>query len=209
MKQRRTFYDKYIKRTIDFLLSAIAVVLLSPVLLIVTLVVRFKLGTPVIFRQQRPGMNEKIFTMYKFRTMTDKRNDCGELLPDEERLTKCGRVLRATSLDELPELVNILLGHMSIVGPRPLAVEYLPYYTDRERHRHDVKPGLTGLAQVKGRNSLSWEEKFEFDLEYIDNISLVLDIKIVFKTIEKVIRRKDIGQGEEAPVSLHVLRKEK
>lgn len=209
MKYRRTFYDKYIKRIIDFILSAVAIVILSPVLLIVALVVRVKLGTPVIFKQQRPGMNEKIFTMYKFRTMTDKRNDNGELLPDEERLTKCGKILRATSLDELPELINILLGHMSIVGPRPLAVAYLPYYTDRERHRHDVKPGLTGLAQVKGRNSLSWEEKFEFDLEYIENISLSLDAKIIFKTIEKVIRRKDIGQGEEAPVSLHILRKEK
>ena len=152
-------YAKYIKRILDFILSLIALIVLSPVLLVVAILVRIKLGSPIIFKQQRPGKDEKIFTLYKFRTMTDKKDENGNLLPDSERLTKFGKVLRSTSLDELPELVNILKGDMSIVGPRPLLVEYLPLYSEEQKHRHDVRPGLTGLAQVGGRNSLSWEEK--------------------------------------------------
>ena len=166
-------YAKYIKRTLDFALSLVALIVLSPVLLIVAILVRVKLGSPVIFKQQRPGKNEKIFTLYKFRTMTDKKDESGNLLPDSERLTKFGKLLRSTSLDELPELVNILKGDMAIVGPRPLLVEYLPYYTEEEKHRHDVRPGLTGLAQVNGRNSISWEEKFNDDLKYNAELPLL------------------------------------
>ena len=158
-------YAKYFKRMLDFILSLIALIILSPILLIVAILVRIKLGSPIIFKQQRPGKNEKIFTLYKFRTMTDTKYENGNLLPDSERLTKFGKLLRSTSLDELPELINILKGDMAIVGPRPLRVEYLPYYTEKEKHRHDVRPGLTGLAQVNGRNSISWEEKFNDDLK--------------------------------------------
>lgn len=168
-------YAKYFKRMLDFILSLIALIILSPILLIVAILVRIKLGTPIIFKQQRPGKNEKIFTLYKFRTMTDKKDENGNLLPDSERLTKFGKLLRSTSLDELPELINILKGDMAIVGPRPLLVEYLPYYTEEEKHRHDVRPGLTGLAQVNGRNSISWEEKFKYDVQYVKK-SLFLEI---------------------------------
>jgi len=187
-------YKKYIKRILDFTLSLIALIVLSPVLLVIAILVRIKLGSPIIFKQKRPGLNEKIFTLYKFRTMTDKKDEEGNLLPDSERLTKFGKFLRSTSLDELPELINIIKGDMSIVGPRPLLVEYLPYYTEEERKRHSVRPGLTGLAQVSGRNSISWEEKFKEDIEYIQNITLKQDIKIIFKTVEKVFKREGISQ---------------
>lgn len=187
-------YAKYIKRILDFILSLIALIVLSPVLLVVAILVRIKLGSPIIFKQQRPGKDEKIFTLYKFRTMTDKKDENGNLLPDSERLTKFGKVLRSTSLDELPELVNILKGDMSIVGPRPLLVEYLPLYSEEQKHRHDVRPGLTGLAQVSGRNSLSWEEKFNDDLQYIKHITFFEDMKIIFMTVAKVFKREGIAQ---------------
>lgn len=187
-------YRKYIKRMLDFILSLLAIIILSPVLLITALLVKIKLGSPVIFKQQRPGKNEKIFTLYKFRTMTDKKDEKGNLLPDEQRLTKFGKILRSTSIDELPELINILKGDMAIVGPRPLLVEYLELYNEEQRHRHDVRPGLTGLAQISGRNSISWEEKFKEDIEYVENISLLGDIKIILKTIAKVLKREGISQ---------------
>lgn len=187
-------YAKYFKRVLDFLLSLIALIILSPVFLIIAILVRVKLGSPVIFKQKRPGKNEKIFTLYKFRTMTDKKDENGNLLPDEKRLTKFGKALRSTSLDELPELFNILKGDMSIIGPRPLLVEYLPLYNEEQKHRHDVRPGLTGLAQVSGRNSISWEEKFDDDIRYIKNITFINDIKIFFNTIIKVFKREGISQ---------------
>lgn len=185
-------YAKYIKRPLDFILSLIAIIILSPLLLIVAILVRIKLGKPVIFKQQRPGKNEKIFTLYKFRTMTDKKDENGNLLPDEQRLTKFGKALRSTSLDELPELINILKGDMAIVGPRPLLVEYLSLYNEEQRHRHDVRPGLTGLAQINGRNSISWEEKFKDDIEYVKKITFLKDCKIILKTITKVFKREGI-----------------
>lgn len=187
-------YRKYIKRILDFTLSLIALIVLSPILLITAILVKIKLGSPVIFKQERPGLNEKIFTLYKFRTMTDKKDEEGNLLPDEQRLTKFGKILRSTSIDELPELINILKGNMAIVGPRPLLVEYLELYNEEQKHRHDVRPGLTGLAQVSGRNAISWEEKFEEDIQYIENISLIEDIKIILKTISKVFKREGISQ---------------
>ena len=187
-------YEKYIKRILDFTLSLIALIVLSPILLITAILVRIKLGSPVIFKQQRPGKDEKIFTLYKFRTMTDKKDEEGNLLPDSERLTKFGKILRSTSLDELLELVNILKGEMAIVGPRPLLVEYLELYNEEQKHRHDVRPGLTGLAQVSGRNSISWEEKFKEDIEYIEKISFLEDIKIILKTVGKVFKREGISQ---------------
>lgn len=193
-------YKNYIKRLLDFTLSLLALILLSPVILIIAILVRIKLGTPVIFKQQRPGKNEKIFTLYKFRTMTDKKDENGNLLPDSERLTKFGKLLRSTSLDELPELVNILKGDMAIVGPRPLLVEYLPYYTEEEKHRHDVRPGLTGLAQVNGRNSISWEEKFKYDVQYVKKITFLGDLKIILKTVKKTVKREDILVGKEFKV---------
>lgn len=186
-------YAKYIKRILDFVLSLVALIVLSPVLLIVAILVRVKLGSPVIFKQQRPGKNEKIFTLYKFRTMTDKKDENGNLLPDSERLTKFGKFLRSTSLDELPELVNILKGDMAIVGPRPLLVKYLDRYSEHQRRRHDVRPGLTGLAQVSGRNAISWEEKFDRDIEYIENITFMGDLQIVLKTIKNVIKKDGIN----------------
>lgn len=188
-------YAKYIKRPLDFMLSLIAIIILSPLLLIVAILVRIKLGKPVIFKQQRPGKNEKIFTLYKFRTMTDKKDENGNLLPDEQRLTKFGKTLRSTSLDELPELINILKGDMAIVGPRPLLVEYLPYYTEPEKHRHDVRPGLTGLAQVNGRNNLLWKERFETDVEYVNSVTFYKDVKIITLTIKKVLSKEDIEMG--------------
>ena len=201
-------YAKYIKRILDFILSLIALIVLSPVLLVVAILVRIKLGSPIIFKQQRPGKDEKIFTLYKFRTMTDKKDENGNLLPDSERLTKFGKVLRSTSLDELPELVNILKGDMSIVGPRPLLVEYLPLYSEEQKHRHDVRPGLTGLAQVSGRNSLSWEEKFNDDLQYIKHITLVEDMKIIFMTVAKVFKREGIAQEGNATMEKFIGNKE-
>ena len=210
MKQaKQGVYARYIKRILDILLSGCALVVLSPVLLIVAILVRIKLGSPVIFCQERPGKDEKIFKMYKFRSMSDARDENGELLPDEVRLTKFGRALRSTSLDELPELWNIFKGDMSIVGPRPLAVVYLPYYTEEERHRHDIRPGLTGLAQVHGRNAISWEAKFAYDLEYLRTLSFRTDVKIIFLTVKKVLVREGIGQAEQAPESLHIERQKK
>nr|WP_295859709.1 sugar transferase [uncultured Oscillibacter sp.] len=206
VQTKQGIYARYIKRILDILLSGCALIVLSPVLLIVAVLVRAKLGSPVIFCQERPGKDEKIFKMYKFRSMTDARDENDELLPDELRLTKFGRALRATSLDELPELWNIFKGDMSIVGPRPLAVVYLPYYTEEERHRHDILPGLTGLAQVHGRNAISWETKFAYDLEYLRTLSFWTDVKIIFLTVKKVLIREGIGQAEQAPESLHKLR---
>lgn len=198
MEYKRSFYDKYVKRSIDFVLSLIAIIILSPVLAIVALLVRIKLGGPVLFKQKRPGLNEQVFTMYKFRTMTDERDSEGELLPDEVRLTKFGKTLRSTSLDELPELFNILKGDMAIVGPRPLLVQYLPLYNDRQKKRHCVKPGITGYAQVNGRNSITWEEKFEYDVYYVYNITIALDINVFFKTIEIVLKRDGINSDSDA-----------
>ena len=191
-------YRKYIKRILDFILSLIAIVVLSPVLLIVAMLVRTKLGSPIVFKQKRPGMNEKIFTLYKFRTMTDEKDEEGNLLPDEVRLTKFGKMLRSTSLDELPELFNILKGDMAIVGPRPLLVRYLPLYNEHQKHRHDVRPGFTGYAQVNGRNSISWEEKFDFDVYYVNHLSFLLDIKIIFKTVKVVFAREGISSDTSA-----------
>lgn len=191
-------YEKYIKRIVDFCCSFFAIVALSPIMLITAVLVRFKLGAPVIFKQERPGRNEKIFTLYKFRTMTDAKDKNGELLPDEVRLTKFGRFLRSTSLDELPELFNILNGDMSIIGPRPLMPEYLPYYIAEERYRHDVRPGLSGLAQVNGRSFISWEEIFSYDLEYVRKITFLGDIKIIINTVKKVSQRQNIADVSEA-----------
>lgn len=187
-------YSKYIKRPLDFILSLIAIIVLLPLFLIITILVRIKLGKPVIFKQQRPGKNERIFTLYKFRTMTDQKDEKGNLLPDEQRLTKFGKWLRSTSLDELPELWNILKGDMAIVGPRPLLVEYLQLYNEEQKHRHDIRPGLTGLAQISGRNSISWEEKFEDDLQYIKNITFLKDLQIILKTIFKVLKKEGISR---------------
>ena len=183
-------YRKYFKRILDFILSLIALIILMPVMIIIYILVRIKLGKPVIFKQERPGKDEKIFTLYKFRTMTDEKDENGILLSDEERLTKFGKFLRSTSLDELPELINIIKGDMAIVGPRPLLVEYLKLYNEEQRHRHDVRPGLTGLAQIDGRNSISWEKKFEDDLEYTKKITFFKDAKIIVKTIGKVFIRE-------------------
>lgn len=190
-------YAKYIKRILDLILSLMALIVLMPLMIIIGILVRINLGSPIIFKQKRLGKNEKIFTLYKFRTMTDKRDIDGNLLPDEYRLTKFGKFLRSTSLDELPELINIIKGDMAIVGPRPLLVEYLPYYTEEEKHRHDVRPGLTGLAQVNGRNLLEWDERLKKDLEYINSISVKNDLFIIFRTIINVIKRKDIAVGRE------------
>lgn len=193
MKQgKQGIYARYIKRLLDIVLSGCALIVLSPVLLTVAVLVRFKLGSPVIFCQERPGKDEKIFKLYKFRSMTDDRDENGELLPDEVRLTRFGRLLRSTSLDELPELWNIFKGDMSIIGPRPLLVRYLPYYTESEHHRHDVRPGLTGLAQVNGRNYATWEQRFQMDLLYVNEVSFKTDIQIIFKTIDVVIHARNI-----------------
>ena len=186
-------YRKYVKRPMDFILAFIGIILLSPVFLIVAILVRVKLGSPIIFKQKRPGLNEKIFTLYKFRTMTDKRDKDGELLPDSVRLTKFGKFLRSTSLDELPEFINILKGDMSIVGPRPLLIQYLPLYNEKQKRRHEVRPGLSGHAQVNGRNAISWEQKFNLDVEYVDNVSFLGDWKIILLTIKKVFVREGIS----------------
>lgn len=190
-------YQKYIKRILDFIISLIAIMILSPLLLVLWILVRIKLGKPAIFKQERPGLNEKIFTLYKFRTMTEEKDENGKLLPDEKRLTKFGKFLRSTSLDELPELINIIKGDMAIVGPRPLLIDYLPYYNEEEKHRHDVRPGLTGLAQVRGRNTIEWEERFKIDVMYVNSISFKQDILIIFETIKKVIKREDILIGKQ------------
>ena len=190
----KKMYDRLIKRLIDLILSGLALLVLSPLYLILAILVRVKLGSPVLFSQERPGKNEKVFRMYKFRSMTDARDANGDLLPDEERLTHFGMMLRATSLDELPELWNIFKGDMSIVGPRPLLVRYLPRYNERQRRRHEVRPGLTGWAQVNGRNAISWEQKFEYDVEYVEKESFWRDIKILVMTVGKVLHRSGISQ---------------
>jgi undecaprenyl phosphate N,N'-diacetylbacillosamine 1-phosphate transferase len=186
-------YRRYIKRPMDFILSFCAIIVLAPVLLIIAILVRIKLGSPVLFKQKRPGINEKIFTLYKFRTMTDERDENGELLPDSERLTKFGKLLRSTSLDELPELFNILTGDMSIVGPRPQLVRDMVFMTPEQRKRHSVLPGLTGWAQVNGRNGITWEEKLLLDSEYIDTITFLKDWKIIFMTVAKVFQREGVS----------------
>lgn len=191
-------YETYVKRALDVALSGCALVALSPVMGVTALLVRQKLGSPVIFCQECPGKDEQIFKLYKFRTMTDARGADGNLLPDAQRLTPFGRRLRSTSLDELPELWNILRGDMSIVGPRPLLVKYLPYYTAEERRRHAVRPGLTGLAQVNGRNALRWEDRFAYDVDYVDHISFALDAKIVLMTVGKVLSRSDVAEDTAA-----------
>ncbi|HFK1809358.1 sugar transferase [Bacillus thuringiensis] len=186
-------YGRFIKRPMDFILSLIAIIMLSPVFLIVAFLVKTRLGSPVLFKQERPGLHGTIFKMYKFRTMTDEKNENGELLPDSIRLTKFGKFLRSTSLDELPGLLNICKGDMSIIGPRPLLVQYLPLYNEHQKRRHEVRPGLSGLAQVNGRNAISWEEKFNYDVEYVENISFITDWKIIFLTIKKVFIREGIN----------------
>ena len=193
MQKRRIIYSKYIKRLLDILISLTFIVLFSWLYLILVILVRIKLGSPVLFCQERPGYNEKIFKLYKFRTMTDKRDEKGNLLPDSERLTKFGSVLRSTSLDELPEMFNILKGDMSLIGPRPLLVEYLPYYTEEERLRHSVRPGLTGLAQVSGRNYLAWDKRLAKDVEYVNHISFIMDVRIIIKTIMVVFKKEDVS----------------
>lgn len=186
-------YRRFVKRPMDFMLSLIAIIMLSPVILIIAFLVKTKLGSPVLFKQERPGLNGTIFKMYKFRTMTDEKNENGELLPDSVRLTKFGKFLRSTSLDELPGLFNIFKGDMSIIGPRPLLVQYLPLYNEHQKRRHEVRPGLSGLAQVNGRNAISWEEKFNYDVEYVDNVSFTTDWKIILLTIKKVFIREGIN----------------
>lgn len=194
-------YKKWFKRWLDFLLSLCGIVVLSPILLVLAALVRVKLGSPVLFHQERPGRHEKIFKLYKFRSMTDEKDAEGNLLPDEVRLTRFGKLLRSTSLDELPELFNILKGDMSLIGPRPLLVRYLPYYTEEERHRHDVRPGLTGLAQVNGRNALGWEDRFRYDLDYVNHISFGLDLKIIGMTVGKVLKRSGTLSGADQTVA--------
>lgn len=197
-KRKKGFYERYIKRPQDFLCALLAVILLSPVMLITAMLVRVKLGSPVIFKQQRPGLNEKIFTLYKFRTMTDKKDADGNLLPDEIRLTAFGKKLRSTSLDELPELLNILKGDLSVVGPRPLLVSYLPLYNQQQHRRHEVRPGFTGYAQVHGRNSITWEDKFKKDVYYVDHLSFLLDWKIILQTVGIVLKREGISSETSA-----------
>jgi lipopolysaccharide/colanic/teichoic acid biosynthesis glycosyltransferase len=192
MKHKASIYEKYIKRLLDLLLSGMALLVLSPVLLVLTVLGACIMGGNPFFTQQRPGKDEKVFKLIKFRSMTCQKDANGNLLPDEKRLTGYGRFLRSSSLDELPELLNIFAGHMSIVGPRPLLVEYLPYYTAEEKHRHDVRPGLTGLAQVNGRNNLTWEQKFAYDLNYVKHISFATDVKIILQTVLKVFARADV-----------------
>lgn len=189
-----SFYAKYIKRFLDILISLVAIFVLSPVLIIVAILVRSKLGSPILFRQQRPGMDEKVFEMMKFRSMTDEMDAEGNLLPDDVRLISFGKALRATSLDELPELFNILKGDMSLIGPRPLLVKYLPLYNDEQRKRHLVRPGLTGYAQVNGRNAQTWKQRFAYDVEYVEKVSLFFDITVLFRTVITVLRREGVSE---------------
>lgn len=195
MDKKQTFYQKYGKRFLDIIISLSAIIILSPVLLILFILVRSKLGSPAIFIQERPGKDEKIFKMYKFRSMTNERDENGNPLPDDKRLTSFGRKLRSTSLDELPELFNILKGDMSIVGPRPLLVKYLPLYNERQKRRHEVKPGLTGYAQIHGRNNIIWKKRFELDVYYVDNITFFGDFKILILTIFIVFKREGINSS--------------
>jgi len=191
-KGKDSFYCKYIKRILDICCALSAIIVFSWLYVIIAVLVKIKLGSPIIFKQSRPGKNGEIFNLYKFRTMTDDRDEDGTLLPDSARLTKFGKILRSTSLDELPEAWNILCGDMSVIGPRPLLVEYLNYYSEVEKHRHDVRPGLSGLAQVSGRNEITWEDKFRKDLEYVENVSMLFDIRIILLTVKKAICRDGI-----------------
>lgn len=194
----KDIYCNYLKRILDILICITGLIFISPILLVVALLVKIKLGSPIIFKQERPGLHGEIFKLYKFRTMTNEKNDSGELLNDEARLTEFGKKLRASSLDELPEIFNIIIGDMSIVGPRPLMVKYLPLYSEKQKRRHDVRPGLTGLAQISGRNAITWTERFNKDIEYVDNISLKLDMYIFFKTIYYVLKREGINSDTSA-----------
>lgn len=206
---KKGVYEKYIKRPQDMLCALLALIVLSPILFITAFLVRVKLGSPVIFKQERPGLNGKIFTLYKFRTMTDERDSEGNLLPDEVRLTKFGKLLRSTSLDELPELLNILFGDIAVIGPRPLLVEYLPRYNAEQRRRHEVRPGLSGLAQVNGRNAISWEDKFKYDIQYVDHVTFLGDWKIIFQTILNVIKRDGINSETAATMEVFMGTEEK
>lgn len=206
---QKGFYEKFIKRPQDILLSLLAMIVLSPVLLITAILVRTKLGSPVIFKQKRPGLDEKVFTLYKFRTMTDAKDPDGNLLPDEVRLTKFGKLLRSTSLDELPELWNIFRGDIAVVGPRPLLVEYLSRYNRQQRRRHEVRPGLSGLAQVNGRNAISWEDKFKYDVQYVDHVTFLGDWKIIFQTVLNVIKRDGINSETAATMEVFMGTEEK
>lgn len=190
---KKGFYEKYVKRPQDFLCALLALIVLSPVLLVTAVLVRIKLGVPVLFSQERPGLHGKVFKLYKFRSMTNEKDENGILLPDDVRLTRFGKILRSTSLDELPELINIIKGDMSVVGPRPLLVKYLPLYSEHQARRHEVRPGFTGYAQVHGRNSISWDEKFDFDVEYVDHITFCGDWKIIFQTIGTVLKREGVS----------------
>ena len=187
------FYERYMKRLLDIICALAALIVFGWLYIIVAILVRVKLGSPVLFKQERPGKNEEIFNLYKFRTMTDARDENGNLLPDEVRLTKFGRALRATSLDELPEVFNILKGEMSLVGPRPLTIQYLPYYSEEERHRHDVRPGLSGLAQVNGRNFIDWDHRLAFDVQYVKKITFIGDLRIILQTALKFVKKEDIA----------------
>lgn len=212
MEQRENnkqgIYSRFIKRGMDFVLSFMALIILSPLLLLLTIIGAIAMVGNPFFTQERPGKNEKIFKLIKFRTMTNKKGKDGKLLPDTQRLTEYGKILRKTSLDELPELINILLGQLSICGPRPLAVQYLPFYNDYERIRHTVRPGLTGLAQVKGRNAVNWDERFVYDIEYAQNITFIGDIKIIFLTVLTVLKHENIGvRGVDSPIDFDVYRK--
>lgn len=191
-------YARYLKRAIDFILSLCALIILSPILLILIILGTIFMGGNPFFTQERPGKNEKIFKLIKFRSMDNRKDKNGKLLPDDVRLNKYGRILRATSFDELPELINILKGDMSIIGPRPLLISYLPWYTEKEKHRHDVKPGLTGWAQVNGRNNVNWEKRFALDVEYVENISALFDCKIILMTVLKVLKHSDIAENTNA-----------
>jgi undecaprenyl phosphate N,N'-diacetylbacillosamine 1-phosphate transferase len=193
--RQKTIYERFFKRPLDLIVGLIALVFLCPLFVIISVLVIIKLGRPVIFTQIRPGLNEKVFRIYKFRTMTDKKDKQGNLSPDSERLTKFGKFLRATSIDELPELLNIVRGHMSFVGPRPLLVEYLPLYNERQKLRHTVRPGLTGWAQINGRNAIAWDEKFELDVKYIEKITVKNDAEIFFKTILKAFKREGVSSN--------------
>lgn len=206
-KGKNGIYNRFFKRLLDIICALLAIIVFWWLFLIIAILVRVKLGSPIIFKQARPGKinpktgKEKIFYLYKFRSMTDEKDEDGNLLPDDKRLTKFGRILRSTSMDELPEVINILKGDMSIIGPRPLLVEYLPYYSEREHHRHDVRPGLSGWAQINGRNAIdSWEQRFNYDLEYVNNVSFSFDVKVIFMTVVKVLKRSDIQVGSQIKV---------
>ena len=194
---KKGIYERYLKRVLDIACALAAILFFWWLYLIVAIAVKIKLGSPVIYKQQRPGLNEQIFIMYKFRSMTNDKDEFGVLLPNKERLTKFGKILRSSSLDELPELFNIFRGDMSIIGPRPLKIQYLPLYNDKQRHRHDVRPGLSGMAQVNGRNAITWKEKFDFDIYYIENVSLILDLKIALQTFSKVFKKEGVSKSKD------------